>query len=164
MSRYIIILTTVVAVLTLTVGCTKPDRSDEAVALSKEIVNHGLSDVGHSVERVDSAEQAGLFTAVRANTIKAIIYENAGRRRLAAYYASMRMPAEGGWRPITQRKRLLQRRDIPSPRRQTAAFIVRFAVFWVTMHTPMASMVNQSPSPRKSLHSWVTAQRQMTWR
>jgi len=85
MSRYIIILTTVVAVLTLTVGCTKPDRSDEAVALSKEIVSDGLSDVGHSVERVDSAEQAGLFTAVRANTIKAIIYENAGRRRLAAY-------------------------------------------------------------------------------
>ena len=57
MSRYIIILTTVVAVLTLTVGCTKPDRSDEAVALSKEIVSDGLSDVGHSVERVDSAEK-----------------------------------------------------------------------------------------------------------
>ena len=66
MNRYIIILTTVVAALTLTVGCTKPDRSDEAVALSKEIVNHGLSDVEHSVTRVDSAEQAGLFTAVRA--------------------------------------------------------------------------------------------------
>ena len=96
MSRYIIILTTVVAVLTLTVGCTKPDRSDEAVALSKEIVNHGLSDVGHSVERVDSAEQAGLFTAVRANTTKAIIYENADRRRLAAYYAEKAIAAEAG--------------------------------------------------------------------
>lgn len=96
MSRYIIILTTVVAALTLTVGCTKPDRSDEAVALSKEIVSDGLSDVGHSVERVDSAEQAGLFTAVRANTIKAIIYENAGRRRLAAYYAEKAIAAEAG--------------------------------------------------------------------
>ena len=96
MSRYIIILTTVVAVLTLTVGCTKPDRSDEVVALSKEIVSDGLSDVGHSVERVDSAEQAGLFTAVRANTIKAIIYENAGRRRLAAYYAEKAIAAEAG--------------------------------------------------------------------
>ena len=96
MSRYIIILTTVVAVLTLTVGCTKPDRSDEAVALSKEIVSDGLSDVGHSVERVDSAEQAGLFTAVRANTIKAIIYENAGRRRLAAYYTEKAIAAEAG--------------------------------------------------------------------
>ena len=96
MSRYIIILTTVVFVLALTTACTKPDRSDEAVALSKEIVSDGLSDVGHSVERVDSAEQAGLFTAVRANTIKAIIYENAGRRRLAAYYAEKAIAAEAG--------------------------------------------------------------------
>lgn len=96
MSRYIIILTTVVFVLALTTACTKPDRSDEAVALSKEIVNHGLSDVEHSVTRVDSAEQAGLFTAVRANTIKAIIYENAGRRRLAAYYAEKAIAAEAG--------------------------------------------------------------------
>ena len=40
-------------------ACTKPDRNDEAVALSQEIVNDGLSDVEHSVERVDSAEQAG---------------------------------------------------------------------------------------------------------
>ena len=96
MSRYIIILTTVVFVLALTTACTKPDRSDEAVALSKEIVSDGLSDVEHSVERVDSAEQAGLFTAVRANTIKAIIYENAGRRRLAAYYAEKAIAAEAG--------------------------------------------------------------------
>ena len=96
MSRNIIILTTVVTVLALTTACTKPDRSDEAVALSKEIVSDGLSDVGHSVERVDSAEQAGLFTAVRANTIKAIIYENAGRRRLAAYYAEKAIAAEAG--------------------------------------------------------------------
>ncbi len=96
MSRYIIILTTVVTILALTVGCTKPDRSDEAVALSKEIVNHGLSDVEHSVTRVDSAEQAGLFTAVRANTTKAIIYENADQRRLAAYYAEKAIAAEAG--------------------------------------------------------------------
>ena len=33
-------------------ACTKPDRNDEAAALSKEIVNNGLSDVEHSVERV----------------------------------------------------------------------------------------------------------------
>ncbi len=94
--RYIIILTTIVTVLALTVGCTKPDRNDEAVALSKEIVNNGLSDVEHSMERVDSAEQAGLFTAVRANITKAIIYENADRRRLAAYYAEKAIAAEAG--------------------------------------------------------------------
>ena len=77
-------------------ACKKPDRNDESVALSKEIVNDGLSDVKHSVERVDSAEQSGLFTAVRANTIKAIIYANADRRRLAAYYAEKAIVAETG--------------------------------------------------------------------
>ena len=94
--RYNIISTTVVAVLALTMGCMKPDRNDEAAALSKEIVYNGLSDVEHSVARVDSAEQAGLFTAVRANTTKAIIYENADRRRLAAYYAGKAIAAEAG--------------------------------------------------------------------
>ena len=95
-SRYFIILIVFVAVAALTTGCSKPDRNDEAAALSKEIVNDGLSDVEHSVERVDSAEQAGLFTAIRANTIKAIIYENADRRRLAAYYAEKAIAAEAG--------------------------------------------------------------------
>ena len=77
-------------------ACTNPDHNDEAVALSREIVNNGLSDVEHSVERVDSAEQAGLFTAIRANITKAIIYENADRRRLAAYYAEKAIAAEAG--------------------------------------------------------------------
>lgn len=77
-------------------GCTNNDRNDEAVALSQEIVDGGLSDVEHSVERVDSAEQSGLFTAVRANTIKAIIYANADRRRLAVYYAEKAIVAETG--------------------------------------------------------------------
>ena len=95
-SRYFIILIVFVAVVALMTGCSKPDRNDKAAALSKEIVNDGLSDVGHSVARVDSAEQAGLFTAVRANTIKAIIYENADRRRLAAYYAEKAIAAEAG--------------------------------------------------------------------
>ena len=49
-------------------SCTKPDRSEEAQKLSKEIINEGTTDVEHSLERVDSAEQAGLFTAARANT------------------------------------------------------------------------------------------------
>ena len=88
-----LILFTVLALMT---ACSKPDRNDEAVALSKKIVNDGLSDVKHSVERVDSAEQSGLFTAVRANTIKAIIYANADRRRLAAYYAEKAIAAEAG--------------------------------------------------------------------
>ena len=75
-------------------ACTKPNCNDEAVAKSKEIVKDGLADVEHSVERVDSAEQTGLFTVVRANTIKAIIYSNADRRRMAAYYAEKAIAAE----------------------------------------------------------------------
>ena len=45
---------------------------------------------------MDSAEQAGLFTALRANTIKAVVYSNAGRRRMAAYYAEKAIAAETG--------------------------------------------------------------------
>ena len=75
------------------IACSKPDRDDEAVALSTEIISEGLSDANHALERVDSAEQAGLFTAVRANTIKAVVYSNADRRRMAAYYAEKAIAA-----------------------------------------------------------------------
>ena len=90
------IISLLLFIVLVLVACTKPDRDDKSVALSKVIVNGGLSDVEHSVERVDSAEQAGLFTAVRANTIKAIIYANADRRRLSAYYAEKAIAAEAG--------------------------------------------------------------------
>ena len=66
--RQTIYLITLFTVLAFT-ACTKPGRNEEAVALSKEIVNEGLSDTNHALERVDSAEQVGLFTAVRANTV-----------------------------------------------------------------------------------------------
>lgn len=77
-------------------ACTKPDRSNEATALSKEIINEGSTNAEHSLERVDSAEQVGLFTAVRANTVKAMISFNADRRRMAAYYAEKAIAAEAG--------------------------------------------------------------------
>lgn len=78
------------------VGCTNQDCSNEAIALSKEIDNEGSTNVEHSLERVDSAEQAGLFTAVYANTVRACIYTNADRRRMAAYYAEKAIAAEEG--------------------------------------------------------------------
>ncbi len=78
------------------VGCTNQDCSNEAMALSKEIDNEGSTNVEHSLERVDSAEQAGLFTAVYANTVRACIYTNADRRRMAAYYAEKAIAAEEG--------------------------------------------------------------------
>ena len=88
-----LILLTVLALMT---ACSKPDRNDESVALSEEIVNEGSTNIEYALVRVDSAEQSGLFTAVRANTIKAIIYANADRRRLAAYYAEKAIAAEAG--------------------------------------------------------------------
>lgn len=83
-----------VAVLGLFTGCTKSDRSEEAVALSDEIVDEGFSDIEHAMQRVDSAQQAGLFTAVRANTVKAMLHENVDKLQLAAYYAEKAIEAE----------------------------------------------------------------------
>ena len=85
---FIIILFTVLAFT----ACTKSNCGNEAMALSEEIVNGGIT----NIERVDSAEQAGVFTAVRANTIKAIIYANADQRRMAVYYAEKAIVAEAG--------------------------------------------------------------------
>ena len=76
--------------------CTNHDCSKDAIALSEEIVNEGLTNIEYALVRVDSAEEAGVFSAVRANTLKAIIYENADRRRLAAYYAEKAIASEAG--------------------------------------------------------------------
>ncbi len=76
--------------------CTNHDCSKDAIALSEEIVNEGLTNIEYALVRVDSAEEAGVFSAFRANTLKAIIYENADRRRLAAYYAEKAIASEAG--------------------------------------------------------------------
>ena len=88
------------AVLTFA-GCTKPDRSEEVQQLVKEIINEGSTNVEYALERVDSAEQAGLFTAIRANTVKAMISFNADQRRMAAYYAEKAIAAEAGYAVTT---------------------------------------------------------------
>ncbi|MBO4464536.1 MAG: AraC family transcriptional regulator [Prevotella sp.] len=91
--NYIVIL--LFAVLAFA-ACTNRDRSKEATALSDELQNLAISNMDKALERVDSAEDAGVFTAVRANTVKACIYENADRRRMAAYYAEKAIAAEAG--------------------------------------------------------------------
>lgn len=77
-------------------ACTKPDRSNEATALSNELQDSAVSDMDKALERVDSAEEAGVFTTAHANTVKACIYENADRRRMATYYAEKAIAAEAG--------------------------------------------------------------------
>lgn len=89
-------LTILCAVLVF-VGCTKHERNEElASRLADEIVDEGATNIEHALERVDSAEQAGVFSTVRANTVKAVIYENTYRRQMAAYYAEKAIEAEAG--------------------------------------------------------------------
>ncbi|MBQ4386417.1 MAG: AraC family transcriptional regulator [Prevotella sp.] len=77
-------------------ACTKPDRSEEAMELSDELTDLGFENQELALTRVDSAELAGVFTAVQANTVKAMIYENADRLRMATYYAKKAIAAEAG--------------------------------------------------------------------
>ena len=92
--NHIILLLLNVALHGLFTGCTKSDRSEEAIALSEEIVDEGFSDLENAMQRVDSAQQAGLFTDVRANTVKAMMHENVDKLQLAAYYAERAIAAE----------------------------------------------------------------------
>lgn len=96
--KYLIIL--VCTAVTIT-ACTENRQSNENEALSIELQDLAFNDMDKALEGVDSAEQAGVFTAIRANTIKAIIYENANRRRMAAYYAEKAIAAEAEHAVVT---------------------------------------------------------------
>ena len=64
--------------------------------MSDELTDLGFENQELALTRVDSAELAGVFTAVQANTVKAMIYENADRLRMATYYAKKAIAAEAG--------------------------------------------------------------------
>ena len=96
----IIVCLVLFAELTFT-SCAKSEQENKAIALIDEIVDEGFYDIGHAVERVDSAQQVGLFTAERANTVKAMIYENADRLQMASYYAGRAVEAEAGCPIVT---------------------------------------------------------------
>ena len=88
--------------LILTVGCTKHERNEELAArLADEIVDEGATNVEQALARVDSAEEAGVFSAAHAKTVKAMIYENADRLQMAAYYAKKAIDAEAKHAVIT---------------------------------------------------------------
>ncbi len=92
-SRYITILTVFIVGLGLMPGCTKPDRSGEAEKLIDELTELGVENQKLALARVDSAEEAGVFTLVQANTVKAVIYENADWLQMAAYWANKAIAA-----------------------------------------------------------------------
>ena len=78
----------------LTMGCSKPDRSGEAEKLIDELTDLGFENLELALARVDSADEAGVFTVVQANTVKAMIYENADWLQMAAYCANKAIAAE----------------------------------------------------------------------
>ena len=80
--------------LALMMGCSKPDRSGEAEKLIDELTDLGFENLELALARVDSADEAGVFTVVQTNTVKAMIYENADWLQMAAYYANKAIAAE----------------------------------------------------------------------
>ena len=64
-NRNIIILTVFVAILAMMMGCTKPDRSGEAEKLIDELTDLGFENLELALARVDSADEAGVFTVVQ---------------------------------------------------------------------------------------------------
>ena len=67
-------------------GCTKPDRSEEANKLRYELRDMMYKTPEKALARIDSAEQAGVFSAATANVIRANVYGQMGQTRLAIYY------------------------------------------------------------------------------
>ena len=80
---YIILLC---GVLTMTMGCTKPDRSEEATQLKNELHDMLYKNPEQALARVDSAEQAGVFSAGMSNLLRTNIYGAMGQSRLAVFY------------------------------------------------------------------------------
>ena len=69
--------------------------------LENEIVEEAFEDFEHACERVDSAEQAGLFPKAHANCVRALLYENTGQHCMAAYCAEKAIHGQNGLTPVT---------------------------------------------------------------
>ena len=67
-------------------GCTKPNRSEEVKKLKTELQEMLFRAPEQALARVDSAEQAGVFSTATANLIRTNIYGNMGQTRLAVFY------------------------------------------------------------------------------
>ena len=67
-------------------GCSKPDRSEEATQLKHELQDLMYKSPEQALVRVDSAEQAGIFSAAMANLLRTNIYGVMGQTRLAVFY------------------------------------------------------------------------------
>jgi len=84
--RHTILLTAVVAALSLLVDCSKPDRSEEATKLKNELQDMLFSNPEQVLVRVDSAERSGVFSETTANLIRSNVYGQMGQTQLAVFY------------------------------------------------------------------------------
>lgn len=73
------------AVLALA-GCTKADQTEEEKQLKKELQEMLFKNPEQALARVDSAEQAGVFSTATANLIRTNLYGQMGRTQLAIFY------------------------------------------------------------------------------
>ena len=80
---HLLLLCTGLAVM---VGCTKPDRSEEAQKLKNELQEMSFKTPQQALARIDSAEQVGLFSPATANLIRTNLYGQMGQTRLAIFY------------------------------------------------------------------------------
>lgn len=80
-----IIVLLLLAVLAIA-GCTKHNRSEEAKQLKNELHEMLYKNPEQALARVDSAEQAGVFSAAMANLTRTNIYGSMGQTRLAVFY------------------------------------------------------------------------------
>ena len=80
-----IIVILLLAVLTIA-ACSSPNRSEEAKKLKDELHEMLYKNSEQALARVDSAEQAGVFSEATANLIRTNMYGNMGQMRLALFY------------------------------------------------------------------------------
>ena len=81
-----IILTVLVAVIALMMGCTKPDRSEEEKKLKEELQKIAFTTPEKAFAKIDSAERVGLFSTATANLLRTNHYGQIGQTRLAIFY------------------------------------------------------------------------------
>ena len=67
-------------------GCTKTDHSEEAEQLKNELHEMLYKNPEQALVRVDSAEQAGVFSTATANLFRTNLYGSMGQMRLALFY------------------------------------------------------------------------------
>lgn len=90
-----IVLTAILLLAFSIAGCHKTGDSPEAARLMGILNEEMFKDPEHALARLDSAEQAGVFSASEANLTRFGILWNSGKKRLATFYGEQAMADPG---------------------------------------------------------------------